>query len=51
LVETMRRMQATGTPWADLNVHTNNPGAIQTYIRLGFTTIGRRARYERIIEQ
>lgn len=51
LVETMRRMQAAGAPWADLTVHTNNPGAIQTYVQLGFATIGRRARYERMVEQ
>lgn len=51
LVETMRRMQAAGALWADLTVHTNNPGAIQTYAELGFATIGRRARYERIVEQ
>ncbi|MEW5985972.1 MAG: GNAT family N-acetyltransferase [Chloroflexota bacterium] len=47
LVETMRRMQAAGSPSAELTVHLNNPGAIQAYARLGFTTIGRRARYER----
>jgi mycothiol synthase len=51
LVETMRRMRAAGAPWADLTVHTNNPGAIQTYAELGFVTIGRRARYERIVKQ
>jgi ribosomal protein S18 acetylase RimI-like enzyme len=44
-------MQAAGAPWADLTVHTNNPGAIQTYAELGFVTIGRRARYERILEK
>ena len=47
LVETMRRMQADGAAFAQLTVHTNNPGAIQAYARLGYTTIGRRARYER----
>jgi mycothiol synthase len=50
LVESMRRMQAAGSPWAELIVHLNNPGAIQAYARLGFTTIGRRARYERSAE-
>lgn len=47
LVETMRRMQADGAAVAQLTVHINNPGAIQAYARLGFTTIGRRARFER----
>jgi ribosomal protein S18 acetylase RimI-like enzyme len=47
LVETMRRMQAEGAACAQLTVHINNPGAIQAYARLGFTTIGHRARYER----
>jgi mycothiol synthase len=47
LVETMRRMQREGAASALLGVHTNNPGAIETYARLGFVTIGRRARYAR----
>ena len=47
LLESMRRMQRDGTPSALLGVHTNNPGAIETYARLGFVTIGRRARYAR----
>ena len=50
LVESMRRMQAQGAPSAQLAVHVNNPGAIRAYQRLGFTTIGRRARYERELE-
>lgn len=50
LVETMRRMQAEGTVAALLTVHTNNPGAILAYSQLGFTTVGRRARYERFAE-
>ncbi len=49
LVETMRRMQAGGADSALLTVHTNNPGAIQAYSRLGFSTIGRRARYEQLV--
>lgn len=49
LVETMRRMQAEGASPALLTVHLNNPGAIQAYDRLGFATIGRRARYERAV--
>ena len=50
LVETMRRMQSAGVASARLEVHVNNPGAIQTYSDLGFVTIGRRALYERIME-
>jgi mycothiol synthase len=50
LVETMRRMQAAGASPALLTVHINNPGAIEAYFRLGFITVGRRARYERRIE-
>jgi ribosomal protein S18 acetylase RimI-like enzyme len=46
----MRRMQAEGTVAALLTVHTNNPGAILAYSQLGFTTVGRRARYERFAE-
>lgn len=47
IVETMRRMQAAGKTTAQLAVNINNPGAIQTYLALGFATAGRRARYER----
>jgi len=50
LVESMRRMQVEGALTALLVVHVNNPGAILAYSALGFTTIGRRARYERIAE-
>ncbi|MFO7682284.1 MAG: GNAT family N-acetyltransferase [Chloroflexota bacterium] len=46
MVEAMRRMKADGAASTQLTVNTNNPGAIQTYTRLGFATIGRRARYE-----
>jgi mycothiol synthase len=48
MAESLRRMQAAGAPCADLAVHTNNPGAIQAYAKLGFVTIGHRARYDRI---
>jgi mycothiol synthase len=48
MVESMRRMQAAGELGTQLTVHVNNPGAIQTYAQLGFATVGRRARYERI---
>ena len=51
IVEALRRMQASGAPCAHLQVHTNNPGAIQAYAGLGFVTIARRVRYERIAEQ
>jgi ribosomal protein S18 acetylase RimI-like enzyme len=44
-------MQAAGAVTARLEVHVNNPGAIQAYTDLGFVTIGRRARYERIVEE
>jgi ribosomal protein S18 acetylase RimI-like enzyme len=49
MVETMRRMVADGINKVDLTVHTNNPGAIQTYLQLGFSVIGRRARYEKVV--
>jgi ribosomal protein S18 acetylase RimI-like enzyme len=49
LAESLRRMHAAGASWADLVVHTNNPGAIQAYARLGFAVVGRRARYHRIL--
>lgn len=48
MVESMRRMQAAGATNAELTVHIDNPGAIETYARLGFGVTGRRARYERI---
>ncbi len=47
LVEMMRRMQAEGALTALLTVNVNNPGAELAYSQLGFSTIGRRARYER----
>lgn len=50
LVETMRRMQEAGASSALLTVHLNNPGAIRAYSQLGFLTVGRRARYARVIE-
>lgn len=50
MVEALRRMQAAGTPCVDLTVHLNNPGATEAYARLGYVTIGRRARYERTLE-
>jgi mycothiol synthase len=50
LVKSMQRMQAAGALEALLCVHVNNPGAFQAYAQLGFTSIGRRARYERAAE-
>ena len=51
MCEAMRRMQDAGAESAQLTVNVNNPGAIRTYVDLGFETIGRRARYERIVKQ
>jgi mycothiol synthase len=47
VAEAMRRMWAAGLQAVFLNVNVNNPGAARSYRRLGFTTIGRRARYQR----
>lgn len=49
MVETIQRMKAAGAISVQLLVHVNNPGAIQAYRKLGFATIGRRARYERSV--
>ncbi len=43
-------MQAAGAESTQLTVNVNNPGAIQAYVKLGFATIGRRARYEQMAE-
>lgn len=51
MVETMGRMRAAGEARIQLTVNVNNPGAIQSYAKLGFETVGRRARYERIAER
>ena len=45
--ESLRRMRADGRASAMLDVNANNPGAARVYDRLGFTRIGRRARYGR----
>ena len=47
IAEVFRRFQRDGQPHILLDVNVNNPGAAQVYTRLGFKTIGRRARYER----
>ncbi len=44
--ETVRRMRAAGEASITLNVNVNNPHAAALYHRLGFTPIGRRARYQ-----
>jgi ribosomal protein S18 acetylase RimI-like enzyme len=51
ITETMRRSLAAGAVSTQLTVATNNPSAIQTYISIGFETIGRRAKYDRPVEQ
>lgn len=51
MVEAIRRMKAAGAVSVQLLVNVNNPGAIQAYSKLGFATIGRRARYERSVGQ
>lgn len=43
--EAVRRMRSAGETSITLNVNTNNPSAIALYRRLGFTRIGRRAKY------
>lgn len=47
MVESLKRMQTAGITVAQLEVNTNNPTASKLYEQLGFTTIGRRAKYER----
>jgi ribosomal protein S18 acetylase RimI-like enzyme len=49
MVESVRLMQAAGLVSSQLNVYTNNPGAIQNYLKLGYVTIGHRARFEKKI--
>jgi hypothetical protein len=44
-------MKAAGEMDVQLCVNLNNPGAKQAYVQLGFVTVGRRARYERIDER
>ena len=43
--EAVRRMRSAGEAGITLNVNVNNPHAAALYRRLGFTRIGRRARY------
>ena len=44
VVESMRRMRASGGTEALLDVNVDNPAG-DLYRRLGFTTVGRRARF------
>jgi mycothiol synthase len=44
--EAVRRMRSAGETGITLNVNINNPHAAALYRRLGFTRIGRRARYQ-----
>ncbi|MEH1129495.1 GNAT family N-acetyltransferase [Micromonospora sp. CPCC 206061] len=46
VVEALRRMRADGATAALLDVNVNNPGAARLYARLGFSVLGRRARFE-----
>lgn len=46
VVEALRRMRADGATAAMLDVNANNPGAARVYARLGFSVLGRRARFE-----
>jgi ribosomal protein S18 acetylase RimI-like enzyme len=46
VTEALRRMTADGEPEAWLTVNVNNPGAARLYHELGFTSHGRRARYQ-----
>jgi len=43
--EAVHRMRSAGEASITLNVNINNPHAVALYRRLGFTRIGRRARY------
>jgi mycothiol synthase len=44
--EAVRRMRSAGETGITLNVNINNPHAAALYRRLGFTRVGRRARYQ-----
>jgi mycothiol synthase len=45
ILESLRRMRADGETEAWLNVNVDNPSARRVYERLGFTSMGTRARY------
>jgi mycothiol synthase len=46
VVDALRRMRADGATAAMLDVNANNPGAARVYARLGFSVLGRRAKFE-----
>jgi mycothiol synthase len=46
IVEAVQRMRSAGETTITLNVNINNPHAATLYRRLGFVTVGRRARYQ-----
>ncbi len=46
ILESLSRLRAAGTTQAWLTVNANNPGAADLYRVLGFTSQGRRARYQ-----
>lgn len=46
IAEAVQRMRSAGETSITLNVNVNNPHAAALYCRLGFTRIGRRARYQ-----
>ncbi len=46
ITEAVQRMRSAGEAGITLNVNINNPHAAALYRRLGFTRIGRRARYQ-----
>lgn len=46
IAEAVQRMRSAGEAAITLNVNINNPGATALYRKLGFTRIGRRARYQ-----
>jgi mycothiol synthase len=46
IAEAVRRMRSAGETSITLDVNVNNPRAAALYRRLGFTKIGRRARYQ-----
>jgi mycothiol synthase len=47
VAEALRRMRAAGADHALLDVNVDNPAA-RLYTRLGFTTLGRRAKFQRL---
>ena len=48
IYEAVSRMRSAGEGTITLNVNVDNPHAAALYDRLGFTRVGRRARYRRV---